>query len=72
VTDQTPVDVWVPRDLHLMWVETRTDGAAQRIRCLTCGPLYARDTVEAQRGALGMDRVRHLAYVTRAAAGVEQ
>lgn len=66
-----PADVWSAEDPHLMWLETREDGQAQRIRCLTCGPLYARDQVEARQGALGMDRVRHRAYVARAAAQQE-
>lgn len=66
---ETPVDVWVSEDPHLMWLETRQDGKAQRVRCLTCGPLYARDmATEVRNGALGMDRVRHRAYVARAAA----
>jgi hypothetical protein len=66
VTD-TPVDVWVAEDPHLMWLETRQDGQAQRVRCLTCGPLYARELAETRNGALGMDRVRHRAHAARAA-----
>lgn len=65
---EVPGDVWVSEDPHLMWKETRADGEAQRIHCLTCGPLYARDVAETRNGALGMDRVRHRAYVARAAA----
>lgn len=65
---ETQADVWSAEDPHLMWLETRTDGQAQRIRCLSCGPLYARDATEARQGALGMDRVRHRAHVARAAA----
>ena len=68
----TSPEEWAPEDPHLMWLETRADGQAQRIRCLTCGPLYARDTVETQHGALGMDRVRHRAHVARAAAQAEE
>jgi hypothetical protein len=68
MTETPAADVWSAEDPHLMWLETRQDGNAQRIRCLTCGPLYARDEVEARQGALGMDRVRHRAHVARAAA----